>query len=129
MSTLPLISVVCPAYNCARFIKPALESVLAQSYRPMEIIVIDDGSSDANPEVVQHFQEVRYLRQANQGPSVARNVGILSARGEYIAFLDVDDLWTPEKLSVQLAGLLSYPQAALSFADMRLFWSNGAETL
>jgi glycosyltransferase involved in cell wall biosynthesis len=129
MTTFPLVTVVCPAYNCDRFIEPALESVLSQSYRPIEIIVVDDGSTDSTPEVVQSFREVRYIRQSNQGPSAARNVGIVSALGEYIAFLDLDDLWTPEKLNIQLTGLLAYPKAGLSFGDMRLFWTNDSEEL
>ena len=129
MNCNPLVTVVCPAYNCARFIKPALESVFAQSYRPIEVIVVDDGSTDGTPELIESYAEVSYLRQVNRGPSAARNSGIRAARGEYVAFLDLDDLWTPEKLSDQVAVLESYREAGLCFADMRLFSSGGCEEL
>jgi glycosyltransferase involved in cell wall biosynthesis len=129
MNHIPLVSVVCPAYNCGRFIKPALESVFLQSYRPIEVIVVDDGSTDSTPELLKSYREVSYLRQVNRGPSSARNIGIRAARGVYVAFLDLDDLWTPEKLSSQVAILESCPEAGLCFADMRLFSSGGGEEL
>jgi len=125
MNDNSLVSVVCPAYNCGQFMIPALESVFSQSYRPIEVIVVDDGSTDSTPELVQGYREVRYLRQVNRGPSAARNSGIRAARGEYVAFLDLDDLWFPEKLSQQVAILGSCPDSGLCFADMRLF-SEGA---
>jgi len=125
MSGNPLVSVVCPAYNCAPFIAPALESVFSQSYRPLEVIVVDDGSTDATPELLKSYSEVHYIRQVNRGPSAARNRAIDFAQGEYVAFLDLDDLWTPEKLSEQVAIFDSCPDAGLCFADMRLF-SDGA---
>jgi glycosyltransferase involved in cell wall biosynthesis len=127
MSRNPLVTVVCPAYNCARFIAPALESVIAQSYRPIEVIVVDDGSTDETPELVKAFSEVRYIRQANRGPSAARNRAIGSAHGEFVAFLDLDDLWTPEKLSEQVVIIDSCPDAGLCFADMRLFSEDADE--
>ena len=129
MSENQMVTVVCPAYNCARFIKPALESVFAQSYRPIEVIVVDDGSTDSTPELLKSYGEVCYLRQANRGPSAARNSGIRAARGAYVAFLDLDDLWTSEKLSDQVAVLEAYQNAGLCFADMRMFSSNGCEEL
>ena len=127
MSYNPLVSVVCPAYNCAPFIAPALESVFAQSYCPIEIIVVDDGSTDATSDLVKGYPDVRYIRQANRGPSAARNTGIRAAQGEYVAFLDIDDLWTPEKLSEQVAILNSCPDAGICFADMRLFTDGAGE--
>jgi len=129
MSENPLVSVVCPAYNCGLFIKPALESVFSQSYRPIEVIVVDDGSTDSTPELIKVYREVWYLRQANLGASAARNNGIRAARGEYVAFLDLDDLWTPEKLSDQVVALESCPEAGFGFSDMRLFSSSGDEEL
>ena len=129
MSVNPLVSVVCPAYNCAKFIKPALESVFAQSYRPIEVIVVDDGSTDSTPELIKSYRDVFYLRQANLGPSAARNSGIRAARAEYVAFLDLDDLWIPEKLSDQVAALEACPEAGLAFSDMRVFSSRGGEDL
>jgi glycosyltransferase involved in cell wall biosynthesis len=129
MMVQPLVSVVCPAYNCARFIQSALESVFAQIYRPIEIIVVDDGSTDTTPELIQRYREIHYLKQENRGPSAARNLGVRAAHGEYIAFLDLDDLWTPKKLSEQIARLESLPDAGLSFSDMRLFSAAGNDDL
>jgi glycosyltransferase involved in cell wall biosynthesis len=103
----PLVSVVVPAYNCADYIGPCLDSILAQDYPQLEIVVVDDGSSDATAERVRAYGEpVRYLHQANSGSAVARNLGISSARGELIAFCDSDDLWAPGRLKQQVAFLL-----------------------
>ncbi len=96
-----MISVIIPVYNGAKFIKDAIESVLAQTYRDYEIIVVNDGSTDNTEEVLRPYIEkgvVRYFYQENQGVSAARNKGIKEARGEYIAFLDADDVWLPEFL-------------------------------
>lgn len=117
----PLVSVVIPAYNCAGYIGEALTSVFAQSYRPIEVLVVDDGSTDRTAEVARGFAEVRYLRQENRGPSAARNHGIRLSDGDFIAFLDADDLWPADKLADQLALLQRYPEAGLAFGDMREF--------
>jgi len=116
----PLVSVIIPAFNCASFIRDALRSVSEQSYPSVELLVIDDGSTDETPYIVQSQPGVRYLRQDNRGPSAARNAGIAAARGDYIAFLDADDLWMPDKLARQVSLLQQYPDAAFAFADMRL---------
>jgi glycosyltransferase involved in cell wall biosynthesis len=121
----PLVSVVMPAYNCAAYIAAAIESVLGQSYRPLEIIVADDGSIDRTHEVVATYPEVIYLRQANGGPSRARNAGIRRARGEYVAFLDADDLWPPDKLAEQVMFLQTHPEVALLFGNARRFADDG----
>jgi len=99
----PLISVIIPAYNRAHLIEEAVNSVLNQTYQDFEILIIDDGSSDNTKQVVENFkdQRIRYIYQNNAGPSAARNNGIKNAEGEYIAFLDSDDLWAAEKLSRQ----------------------------
>lgn len=110
-----------PAYNAEAHLKEALDSVLGQTYRAIEVIVVDDGSSDATADIVQAFRDVRYIRQSNRGPSAARNRGIQAAQGEFVAFLDADDVWEPEKLSEQLTILDDTPEAALIFSDMRLF--------
>lgn len=92
----PLVSVILPTYNCAAFLAQAVESILAQSYRPLEVIAIDDGSSDGTLELLHGFGEpVRVFAQANAGPAAARNRAVAEARGEYLAFLDGDDLWLP----------------------------------
>ena len=107
----PLVSVIIPTYNRARQVCNAIDSVLAQAYRPIEIIVVDDGSIDDTSSAVAGYGDaVRYLRQENGGPSHARNTGIASARGEVIAFLDSDDLWYPEKLARQVEVLRGDPR-------------------
>ena len=99
----PLVSVVIPNYNHARFLRATLDSVLAQTYAHYEILVVDDGSTDDSEAVVRGFGgRVRYLPQKNAGVSHARNRGIREARGEYIALLDADDLWHPTKLAKQV---------------------------
>jgi glycosyltransferase involved in cell wall biosynthesis len=107
----PLVSVVIPVFNGERFLREAVESVLAQQYSPVEIIVVDDGSTDSTATVARSFPEaVRYLRQANQGPAAARNRGIKHAQGSLIAFADADDLWPPLKLELQLPYLIQDPK-------------------
>jgi glycosyltransferase involved in cell wall biosynthesis len=98
----PLVSVVIPAYNRAGEIGRAIDSAFNQTYRPIEVIVVDDGSQDNTAAVVAKYPEVRYYRQENRGASVARNQGVELARGEYIAFLDSDDLWVKNKLELQM---------------------------
>ena len=88
------ISVIIPTYNYARFLAEAIDSALGQSYAPLEIIVVDDGSTDATSEVLAAYGDrIRVLRQKNQGVAMARNAGIAAARGDYLAFLDSDDAW------------------------------------
>ena len=100
------VSVVIPAYNAAGTIERAVESVLAQTRRPDEIIVVDDGSTDETSKKIEGYgSQIRYIYQENAGPSVARNKGIEAAGGEWIAFLDADDEWLPEALDLQ-CGLL-----------------------
>lgn len=107
----PLVSVVIPVFNGERFLREAVESVLAQHYSPVEIIVVDDGSTDSTATVARSFPDaVRYLHQTNQGPAAARNEGIKQAQGSLIAFADADDLWPAEKLELQLPYLIKDPQ-------------------
>jgi len=94
-----LISCIVPVFNGERYVSEALDSILAQTYRPLEIIVADDGSIDGTAAVVASYgEQVIYLRQANAEPA-ARNLGLSAARGEFVAFLDAVDLWHPEKLA------------------------------
>jgi glycosyltransferase involved in cell wall biosynthesis len=103
MTTPTTVSVVIPVFNGARYLAEAIRSALAQSHRPIECIVVDDGSTDATPETVREFgRDVTYVRQERAGVSVARNHGTALARGNLIAFLDHDDAWLPGKLERQL---------------------------
>lgn len=95
------VSVIIPAHNASEYIGRAIESVLAQTRKPDEIIVVDDGSTDNTAEVTKKYESIRYIHQENAGVSVARNTGIEAAMSEWIAFLDADDEWMPEKLEVQ----------------------------
>lgn len=104
MQRIPNVSVVIPSFNMGDLISDAIESVLHQTYDHFEIIVIDDGSDDNTREVVKRYSGigVRYFYQANSGPASARNTGIRLSRGEFVAFLDADDLWLPDKLECQM---------------------------
>lgn len=123
---VPRVSVVIPAYNSAAKVKQAIESVLAQTYNDFEIVVIDDGSTDNTESIVRAFGDrVLYFRQENQGAGAARNSGIWKSRGEYIAFLDSDDLWSAEKLSVQVPLLENDPELGLVYSDWAVVSENG----
>lgn len=114
-----LVSVVIPTYNRAHLLGPCIESVLAQTYRPIEIVVVDDGSTDETPALAASFPpEVRYVRQANRGVAGARNTGLAHARGEFVAFLDSDDRWLPFKLALQVAFLKAWPEVGMVWTDM-----------
>lgn len=110
----PLVSVIIPTYNHGEFIEEAIGSVLAQTYRNLEVLVIDDGSTDQTFETLKRFQgRLRYVFQENQGVSSARNRGIRMAWGDFIAFLDSDDAWLPEKLELQMEILMQNPSVGL----------------
>ena len=121
----PLVSVIIPVYNGGRYLRAALESVFAQTYRPFEVIVVDDGSTDDSGIIAQSFHEVRYIDQENQGVAAARNHGIEAARGEFIAFLDQDDLWTADKLKLQIGQLLSDPELGYTLTQQQFFLEPG----
>ncbi len=123
MSSRPLVSCIIPVFNGARFLTEAVESIEAQSYRPIEIIVVDDGSTDSTDEVIAGLGErVRSVRQENRGPAAARNRGIAIASGAFIALLDVDDLWLPEKLELQMARFDADPDISLCTTQAEHFW-------
>ncbi|HHP7245308.1 MAG TPA: glycosyltransferase family 2 protein [Elainellaceae cyanobacterium] len=109
--THPLVSVIIPAFNGDRFIADAIDSVLGQTYPHVELIVVDDGSSDRSSQVVQSYGDrLRYLWQLNQGVAAARNQGLQGAQGDLIAFLDQDDCYHPQKLEGQVSCLKTQPQ-------------------
>lgn len=121
----PLVSVIVPNYNGGAFIEQALDSIVAQSYTNIEIIAVDDGSSDDSAEILEHYKSteprMKVVFQENSGVAVARNVGIGCATGDYIAFLDSDDYWHPEKLSLQIKFLEKSPSFAVCFSSF-LVW-------
>ncbi|OOG51168.1 glycosyltransferase [Polaromonas sp. C04] len=117
------ISVVIPCFNADKYIEAAIRSVLAQEWPQLEIVVVDDGSSDNSSKLVRDkFPEVVLLRQANQGVAVARNNGISHAKGDWIAFLDADDIWLPGKLHAQWATLKATPAARMTYTAWQV-WS------
>jgi glycosyltransferase involved in cell wall biosynthesis len=118
-----LVSVIIPVHNGARYLAATLESVFAQDYRPFEVIVVDDGSTDASAEVARRY-DVRLLQQPQQGQVVARNSGVAAAQGEFLALLDADDLWRPDKLSRQLARFAARPELEISVTLIQNFWSD-----
>lgn len=120
----PLVSVIIPVYNGEKYLAEAIESVLAQAHRPIEIIVVDDGSSDHSADVARSFPEtVRYYYQNNSGSAAARNKGVQEARGSLLAFVDADDLWVKEKLSLQMPMLEADPAPDMVFGHVSQFFS------
>lgn len=115
----PGISVVIPTYNCAEFLPECLESVRRQNIQVREVIIVDDGSRDDTEAVVKKLgSDIIYIYQENLGPGAARNKGVLRAKSEWIAFVDADDLWTENKLTLQLQAVERYPQLRLIAGDM-----------
>jgi GT2 family glycosyltransferase len=125
----PRVSAIVPAYNSVRYLPEAIDSVLAQTYRDFEIIVVDDGSTDGTQGVLARYGDrIRVVRQSNQGSAAARNAGILAARGEFIAFLDADDLWLPQKLERQMRLFGERPEIGWVYSDYREFDESGLGT-
>lgn len=109
-----MVSVIIPTYNRQAYVREAIESVLSQTYSPFELLVVDDGSTDNTPALLKAYQErINVLRQANRGVSAARNTGIRSARGAFIALLDSDDYWRPDKLALQMDWFDAHPEALI----------------
>lgn len=123
----PLVSVVIPAYNAARFINVAVDSVLAQTWQHREVLVVDDGSTDNTTVVLRDYGDtIRVISKPNGGLSSARNRGIQEARGEYVAFLDADDHWLPEKLACQVGVMEGNPQVGFCSTAAQVVTPNGA---
>ena len=127
MNDKPLVSVIMPAYNALPYIGQAIRSVLEQDYSSLELIVVDDGSSDGTPAAARYFGErVRVVEQKNAGPAAARNRGAAEARGELLAFLDADDVWAPGKVRAQVDYLRETPAAGVVYGQW-VRWSAQAD--
>ncbi len=124
--SFPLVSVIIPAYNAAAFLGDTLDSVLAQTYKNLEIIVVDDGSTDTTPHVLESYKDrITVLHQANAGQATARNSGARSAKGEFLAFLDSDDLWDSDKINRQVELINRFPKALAVYCDHRSIDAQG----
>ena len=123
----PLISIVIPVYNGERYLLETLESVFLQTYAPFEVIVVDDGSTDASASIAQSFSRVRYVHQQNSGNAAARNTGIDAAKGSLIAFIDQDDLWLPDKLRRHMMYMAAKPQVCYTLARFEYFLEPGIQ--
>src|SRR5689334_12493479 len=139
MESKSLVSVIIIFLNAERFIEEALESVLRQTYGAWELLLVDDGSTDSSTQIARRYAErlpakVRYLehdRHANLGMSASRNLGIRHSRGEFIAFLDADDVWLPRKLEEQVAILNAHPDAAMLYGRTQKWfgWTGDPEDI
>lgn len=122
----PLVSVVIPCYNSARYLGETIESVLAQTYARVEVIVVDDGSTDETPKIAQSYP-VQYVYQTNAGISAARNTGVAHSRGEYVQFLDHDDRLLPTAFEVGVKILEERPECAMAIGEHRYIQADGTE--
>jgi glycosyltransferase involved in cell wall biosynthesis len=123
----PLVSVIVPLFNCERYVREALDSVLQQGIDDLEIVAVDDGSSDGTLQVVESMgAHVRLLRQRNRGPAAARNLAIRESRGRYLAFIDADDVWLPGKLKAQLDYMATDGECPIVFTQFA-YWRPEAD--
>ncbi|MGQ4649262.1 glycosyltransferase [Lyngbya aestuarii] len=127
--SIPLVSVIIPAYNAAQFLAEAIESVISQTFTDWELLVIDDGSTDSTASLVQRYSQqdyrVRLFSQVNQGVSYTRNLGVEMTQGKFIAFLDADDRWLPDKLAVQIKFLNERSDVGISFGRVKFISYDG----
>lgn len=131
MEKSPLVSIVIPSWNTASYVREAVDSALAQTHENCEIIVVDDGSTDDTKAVLEPYsarKQITYIYQTNKGLSAARNTGIKASQGEFIALLDSDDIFLPEKIAEQVAYLSEHPSCDVSYCNLYHFW-DGEEKL
>lgn len=120
----PLISVIIPVYNCENYLGEAIESVLAQNYNPIEIIIVNDGSTDNTEQVAKHYSDhIKYIFQKNSGIGSARNTGVDISTGDYLAFLDSDDLWVKNKLGRQMGVVNADNSIEIIYGNVTQFFS------
>lgn len=127
MNKKPLVSVIIPVYNGEAYLAQTIKTVINQTYSAIEIIIVDDGSTDKSKEIASSYSQVRYIYQENQGVAAARNTGIFQSNGEYIALLDQDDLWTSNKLELQVKYLTSHPDISYVLGQQKIFLESGTE--
>ena len=120
----PLISVMMPTYNNDKYIAQAIESIYAQNYSNIEIIVVDDGSTDNTKEIVKRYKDIKYFYTEHKGIPFARNIALENSKGEYIAFLDSDDYWLPNKLNTQMQYFKEHPDCEIVFTKYENFFEN-----
>jgi len=127
----PLVSVIIPAYNSARYISRAISSAIAQTYKDIEILVVDDGSTDRTADIVRSFGDprIKYFYQENRGQGAARNNGIRISKGEYVTFLDSDDFYLPEKIDKQVNFLETNPEHQAVYCNALHFYSERSNKL
>ena len=120
----PLISVMMPTYNNGKYIKQAIESIYAQNYSNIEIIVVDDGSTDNTREIIKEYKDIKYFYIEHKGIAPARNVALENSKGEYIAFCDSDDYWLPEKINTQIRYFNEHPDCQIVFTKYKNIFEN-----
>lgn len=118
---MPRVSVILPAYNAEAYVGAAIESVLAGTYGDIEIIAVDDGSTDGTAAVIANYPEVKLIRRQNGGISAARNCALREAAGEFIAFIDADDLWKEDKLQIEVEYLDAHPETEIVYTNFANF--------
>lgn len=117
----PLVSVIIPVYNGEKYVVQALESVFKQDYQPFEVILVDDGSTDRTAQIIGKYDNVQFIYQANQGVASARNTGVAASSGEIIAFLDSDDFWPSNRLTVTIKYLDRHPEVGYVLGKQMMF--------
>jgi len=120
-----VVSCILPVWNGEKYLVHALDSIFAQTHKALDVILVDDGSTDATRRICEQYAgDIRVLSQANSGPSVARNTGLEHVRGDFVAFLDYDDIWVPEKLAWQLAAFAATPDIGACVGYVQEFEDN-----
>jgi glycosyltransferase involved in cell wall biosynthesis len=123
-STNPIISIIIPVFNCEQYLEEAIESVVNQNFKPLDVIVVNDGSTDGSLLIAESYlSRIRIFQQLNLGAAEARNTGINNANGEFLAFLDADDIWLLDKLSSQYELFIKHPEIDMVFGGIEQFIS------
>ena len=123
----PLVSIIMPVYNGEKYVNQSLESLFKDVYRPIEVIAVDDGSSDNTAHIIGQYENVRYVYQDNEGVASARNKGIAVSRGAIIAFLDCDDIWQPDRLTATVSYFQQHPEIGYVLGKQMMFVEPGCD--